>query len=163
MKIEFRLNFRDYQEANKAHVRQHKIIYFAFWSFIIVLLLSATGKFLRGDLIGGILTLLLAITLNPLSTLLETFWLKRSWNNQNKALHQPMTIEATGESFSLEGEGFDATIRCNLFKKFIETNNLFIIYEGDNAFRIIPKRAFTNNEELAEFRIILHENINSNH
>ena len=162
MKIEFRLNFRDYQEAYKAYGRQQKIRYYFYWLVVALLLISSILQFLLGDIVGGILSLILAIILIPGCNWLNDFSIKTAWNNQSDTLKQPMTIEATGDSLSIEGESFESILQWKIFNKFIETNNLFVIYEEKFLFRIIPKRAFANNEELAGFRTILQENINEN-
>ncbi|MBP0017276.1 MAG: YcxB family protein [Cyanobacteria bacterium SBLK] len=161
MKIEFRLTVRDYQEAFKAHWKQQKKYYF-YRVVVGLLLITSILTFLLGDLAGSIVYLLLAIIFIPVVNWINNVSLKAAWKNQTDTLKQPMTIEATADSLSIEGESFQSVLQWKLYNKFIETTNLFVIYEEKNLLRIIPKRAFANDEELSEFRKILQENINSN-
>ncbi|NET04958.1 MAG: YcxB family protein [Merismopedia sp. SIO2A8] len=48
-----------------------------------------------------------------------------------------------------------STVNWQVYTKFVETKNLFIIYSSKLTFNIVPKRAFVSREDLAQFRELL--------
>ena len=45
------------------------------------------------------------------------------------------------------------------FARVIETQNLFVLYVGEHAFHMVPKRAFADAAHVDEFRGALHDRI----
>ena len=78
---------------------------------------------------------------------------------------QPMTVEVIGEGLVLNTTSWQGTFKWENFEFFTETINLLVIYPvpclypvPESTF-IIPKRAFSGEEQLWDFREVLHHNI----
>lgn len=159
MKIEFRLNAKDYQEANKAHLKHQKLNYYLMWLISCLGVILGIFYLVMSNITQGILFIFLGIILNPELNLIQQFIIKRAWNNQSIVLREVMEIEATPEYFWIKGATFETKLQWEVFTQFIETSNLFVIYEGKVLIRMIPKRAFADNEQVQQFRMILQSKI----
>ena len=78
---------------------------------------------------------------------------------------QPMTVEVIGEGRVLNTPTWQGTFKWANFEFFTETINLLVIYPVPSLYPvpestfIIPKRAFSGEEQLWDFREWLHHNI----
>ena len=79
---------------------------------------------------------------------------------------EPMTVEVIGEGLALNTPSWQGTFKWEAFRFFIETRNLLVIYPvssvypvSSSKFIIVPKRAFSGEEQLWDFRELLHKNI----
>jgi len=78
---------------------------------------------------------------------------------------QPMTVEVIGEGLVLNTASWQGTFKWENFEFFTETINLLVIYPVPSLYPvpestfIIPKRAFSGEEQLGDFREVLHHNI----
>jgi hypothetical protein len=78
---------------------------------------------------------------------------------------QPMTVEVIGEGRVLNTGSWQGTFKWANFEFFTETINLLVIYPVPSLYPvpestfIIPKRAFSGEEQLWDFRELLHHNI----
>ena len=78
---------------------------------------------------------------------------------------QPMTVEVIGEGLVLNTPSWQGTFKWANFEFFTETRNLFVMYPVPSLYPvpestfIIPKRAFSGEEQLGDFRELLHHNI----
>ncbi|MGB7708992.1 MAG: YcxB family protein [Microcoleus sp.] len=76
---------------------------------------------------------------------------------------EPMTVEVIGEGLVLNTPSWQGIFTWEAFRFFIETRNLLVIYPipslypvSDSNFIIVPKRAFSGEEQLWDFRELLH-------
>ena len=78
---------------------------------------------------------------------------------------QPMTVEVIGKGLVLNTPSWQGTFKWENFEFFTETINLLVIYPVPSLYPvpestfIIPKRAFSGEEQLWDFRELLHHNI----
>jgi hypothetical protein len=78
---------------------------------------------------------------------------------------QPMTVEVIGEGLVLNTASWQGTFKWANFEFFTESRNLLVIYPVPSLYPvpestfIIPKRAFSGEEQLGDFRELLHYNI----
>ena len=78
---------------------------------------------------------------------------------------QPMTVEVIGEGLVFNTPTWQGTFKWANFEFFSETLNLLVIYPVPSLYPvpestfIIPKRAFSAEEQLWDFRELLHHNI----
>ena len=77
----------------------------------------------------------------------------------------PMTVEVIGEGLVLNTPTWQGTFKWANFEFFTETISLLVIYPVPSLYPvpkstfIIPKRAFSGEEQLWDFREVLHHNI----
>jgi hypothetical protein len=170
MNLEYRLTLQDYLEANQAHIKSQKLLYFTYWSFaalaILLLALNVTVFFLSGgwspfDLIFTCLIIAFAIYFNPELLIGQRYALKKVWQSQ-PSIREPMTLEITEEALTFHSPMFQAVNYWKAYPNFVETKNLFILYLSKQSFNLIPKRAFSSTEQIQEFRELLPRKIVKN-
>lgn len=167
MQIEYRLSLKDYQEATQAHFKLQRWIYFVFWFFILFGLLSLTIDFVSERQLDvfvitiTIITLLVppVLFLNPyFSNPIKNYFVARTWKNFPNG-HQPMSVEVNEEVIKIKSINFDTIMQWQLYIKAVETKNLFMLYQAKALFNMIPKRAFSSDEQVEEFRELLRTKI----
>jgi hypothetical protein len=90
-----------------------------------------------------------------------TPWRTRSIYAQQKEMQRPYFLSWNAEDITHESD--TATVRTpwSDFLKWREGSELFVLYLSAVAFRIVPKRAFANQEAIDNFRALLREKIAS--
>jgi hypothetical protein len=84
-------------------------------------------------------------------------WL--AWRS-NPSLKDAICCWADEEGFGMQTTNSDTTIKWPALIKFRETRNLFLVYPSKRMFYLIPKRAFTDESQVKEFRELLDRKIN---
>jgi len=163
MQLEYRLSLKDYQEANQAHLKLQRWIYFFFWFFILGSLFFLVTPLLINrtpDLFGFVWFLSSAILLfNPyFSNPIKNYFLNRHWKNLSN-WHHPITIDVDEEKIKSKTVDCESSVQWRLFIKAIETKNLFMLYPAKACFNMIPKRAFSSDQQMDEFRELLRTKI----
>lgn len=78
---------------------------------------------------------------------------------------EPMTVEVIGEGLVINTPSLQCTFKWESFNFFIECKNSLVIYPVPSLYPvsssnfIIPKRAFSGEKQLSDFRELLHKNI----
>lgn len=70
-----------------------------------------------------------------------------------------MTVEVNEETIKMKNPVFNSSVKWQLYIKAVETKNLFMIYQTKRLFDMIPKRAFSSNEQVEEFRELVRTKI----
>ncbi len=78
---------------------------------------------------------------------------------QQKALHLPYSFELTDELFIATAEYGGTKMTWDYFRKWKEGKTIFTVYQSDRIMQMIPKRAFTSPEEMAQLRELLTKKI----
>lgn len=69
-------------------------------------------------------------------------------------LHGPFQVDISESGIRLESAKGIWDLRWTAYTKVMETKNLFVLYQGDCEFSLLPKEAFAP-EQLSEFRELL--------
>ena len=164
MQLEYRLNLKDYQEANQTHFQKmQRLSYIFCWAVSVVfsvigLLIVVDSILLKTgiglNIINGCLFLALGIFLNPALNLLQRYMIYKNWKS-NPSIREPVNLEVSEEGINSQGATFQSAIKWQIFTKFLESKNLFILYQSNNLFNMIPKRAFSSDEQIEQFRDLL--------
>lgn len=173
MQIEYRLSLKDYQEVNQAHLKLQPWIYIFFWFLILIglfFLSQAIKNFFLCDkhcfeLIVAFVFLFFLFLLPPIF-LCNPYFSSSIQNNNCKLfwekltnLHQPMTVEVNEESLKFKTLYIEDKFKWQFFLQAVETRNIFMLYESQVVFSMIPKRAFSNDAQVEEFRELLRTKI----
>lgn len=163
MQLEYRLSLKDYQEANQAHLKSQRWIYFFFWFFMLLGLFFLATFFLANtsiDLFVIVWFLFFPIILfNPyFSNPIKNYFISRAWKGLPN-LHHPITIDVDEERLKIKTFNCESSLQWQFHIKAIETKNLFILYQAKTLFNMLPKRAFSSDEEVKEFRELLRTKI----
>jgi YcxB-like protein len=185
MHFEFQLNSNDYAEATQAKLNrssklENRTIHKWVLSIGVFFLLMALISQEKGFLVVGIVSLSMPIFCKLfVRTGVEEVYemydvesgmiidqdrdLARIDNSTNCGEY--MTVEVLGEGLVVNTPSWQGTFKWENFKFFTETRNLLVIYPvlsvypvPDSNF-IIPKRAFSNEEQWSDFRELLYRNI----
>jgi YcxB-like protein len=157
MPVRFALTQDDYLEAQRSFT-------------------MATGSqrlVLRGLQVFGVILVLvglLNLAANPTSPLPSIFpavlgllWLAMPWINTWKlrrdfrgspSLAGEVELSVSDGGLEITSPVGTAQIRWAAFARYIESPNLFLLFEGPRIFRIVPKRAFAP-ADLENFRTLL--------
>ncbi len=163
MQLEYRLSLKDYQEANQDHLKLQRWIYFFFWFLILGgLFFLITPLFINRtpDIFGTVWFLSCAILLfNPyFSNPIKGYFINRNWKSLT-TWHHPITVEVNKEILKFTSVTYESSIQWQFFIKAIETKNLFMLYPAKALFNVIPKRAFSSDQQMDEFRGLLQTKI----
>jgi hypothetical protein len=71
---------------------------------------------------------------------------------QQPALYGVIDYQISEEAIVVTTQTSKSELGWETFTKFIETKNLFMLYSGRLLFYLIPKRAFADADEVAQFR-----------
>lgn len=154
MNLEYRLTFNDYLEANQAHLKSQRFSYFFLWVGSILLIVWGFDCILIGDILIFFFFVILGIFANPSFNPLQRYYLASTWKSQ-PSIREPITIEVTKEGLTLYSSYFKSHLKWQIYTGFIETKNLFMVYQSKRFFNWFPKRAFSSDEQVHEFRELL--------
>ena len=164
MKVEYRMSLEDYIEINQAHLKHQKWLYLLLWIFSIFLVLTALLylilSFFQQDFsfIQAIFFIILGIFIHPDLNFGRRRMLVSTWKS-HRGMQEPMTLEALEDGIVIESTLFKSHLKWGMYIKWLETKNLFILYQSAQSFNVVPKRAFIQDEDINEFRALLQENI----
>jgi len=186
MNFGFQLNSNDYEEASQADLNrssesENRTIHKWVLSIGVFFLLMALISQEKGFLVVGIVLVSMPIFCKFfVRTGVEEVYkmydvesgmiidqdreLARIDNSTNCGEY--MTVEVLGEWLVVNTPSWQGTFKWETFKFFTETSNSLVIYPvpslypvSDSNFIIVPKRAFSGEEQLSDFRKLLHKNI----
>jgi hypothetical protein len=158
MKHDIQISYQDYKAAQRLHMaprRRFRIllcILIACFGLAYILDISAVIKGESGR------WLFVCAGLFAYFFLLFGVWLPRRWKKTydgHKLLHRPYQFEITEEAFCSASEYGNATIPWREFHKWKEGKKLFLVYQSDHVFHVIPKRIFESPEAEENFRNLL--------
>ncbi len=188
MNFEFQLNSNDYAEAtqaelNRASKSENRTIHKWVLSIGVFFLLMALISQEKGFLVVGIVLVSMPIfcklfVRTGVEEVYEMYDVESGLIiNQDRELAsivnstncgEPMTVEVIEEGLVVNTPSWQGTFKWETFKFFTETSNSLVVYPvlslypvSDSNF-MIPKRAFSGEEQLSDFRELLHKNIGKN-
>jgi hypothetical protein len=79
---------------------------------------------------------------------------RTAWAEFSRSM-QPLTVEASKEGIRTTTPLEQGEYRWEAFDRYLETRNLFVLCRNPRSALTIPKRAFSTNEQLRQFRDLL--------
>ncbi|AFY32762.1 YcxB family protein [Calothrix sp. PCC 7507] len=164
MQFAYRLNVNDLKEASQSHSKKGLLKYCLLMAGILLLtsilpLLTQGGISFR-EIFWSILlpNILFFIFIYVLMRILQNFLISRNWKSQPGA-KSDISVETTEEGLQITTQSSDSRLKWSLYTHWKETPNLFMVYQSHNCFNIFPKRAFSSEEQVNEFRALLRTNL----
>ena len=153
MKIHAEYQWTDYLEGLRLHMqRRRRIVLILLLASVSVALVVLISGFERktllppiAGLIGGLLFL------QSFYGLYLPYRAKRIFKQQ-KSLHQPFTVEVTSEGLNWSSSAGDSQMPWSFFSTWRENQQVFLIYQADVMFHMVPTRAFRSHTDLDSFR-----------
>jgi hypothetical protein len=159
-KLEFQYTFKEFFEGTRNAARSYLSLSVLGGVLILftLLYLYLKNETLEGEtnsLFSYLTPLLIGVLFISLP-LLQAWLVWRS----NPSVRGAITCWADEEGFYQQTMNSDLTVKWPALIKFKETRNLFLVYPSKQMCYLIPKRAFTNEGQVKEFRELLHQKIN---
>ena len=87
-------------------------------------------------------------------TLLYWVWAPFNWRRtyaKDRRLQDEFTTDISEDGVYMESSTFDANLKWGLFLRFLESDRVFLLYQTNRMFNLLPKSAFAPGE-IEEFR-----------
>lgn len=82
-------------------------------------------------------------------------WRSRRTYGQQKSLRRESRMKVSESGIQVENEVGQATVPWTDYAKWKENDRLFLLYLSDPVFHLVPKRFFSNVEDVSDFRQLL--------
>ncbi|MEQ8539273.1 MAG: YcxB family protein [Coleofasciculus sp. D1-CHI-01] len=165
MRLEYRLTLNEYIEAMEADGKaRNPWLFNSSWSttiFAIIIALFYGFSINFFAIAFSIFMFWLAIITSPLiSKRLYRWQISGNYKNDPR-MHQCLTVELDENTIQVTSADATAQYQWKGFDYFIEADNVFNLYVSKKIFFLIPKRVFSNSEQIDSFRNIIIEKINN--
>jgi hypothetical protein len=122
--------------------------------FGLVMCLGGTVNLIRGYYVIGVIfpVVGLAVATNFLS--LSVLGAYSQWR-ANPQLHEEFQLTLTPDQLHFKAVTSDSTLQWACYSKYLESESVFLLVQGKRMYNIVPKRAFSGPEQIAEFRGLL--------
>lgn len=158
MKIETKINFKEYLSWNMQMILQKPIIYI--FPFAIIFL-TYTNK----DTIFSYDIFSLIYIIVILSVLIWTpIKIRKKIKNAfytNKTLQELIIYDFSSEKIEITGETFQSEISWSTVFKITELKKWFLIYQSNNVVNLVPKKNFSQQQTIELRNLITQNNIKS--
>jgi len=159
MNLTIQLTPEDYVQSCFVHMRPRPVIkwagYFVLSLAVIAVVISL--YFALVDREGFFIPIFLVVMLAYLAFLFFFIMPKRVrkifW--QQKTMQSPYSFTVTDEAVITKSDVGDMKLTWGYFVKWKEGKNLFMMYQSDVLYHMVPKRCFASPEEMTQFRQLL--------
>lgn len=164
MRLEFTTSLTEHQEAAWVHRRKHPDREDRFKPLRIVgYAATALGVLLLGvrpDGGGRVGPLALIVTgmFIPLRLIAIAHAHATQYWAESERLMQPTTW-IFSETVQVISTMYEVTYQWGMFLRWFEGPTVFLLYQTESQYRVVPKRAFVSQAEMTEFRRMLTERI----
>jgi len=164
IKFSGQLTSDDYLDANKLHMRKRgwkRVLWIVFW------VLLGVGALLSADIAmqdrnAGLPPLLLILLIAGVQLFLRLFYVPRRVRrvySQQPNLQLPFESVCTDSGIESSNANSTNRLPWNHLTRWKEGPALFVVYQSDLIFNIVPKRCFAEPEQVDGFRSLLTERL----
>jgi hypothetical protein len=155
----YQLTPADYLEANRGHMRSSRVRYLFLligipnlaWAIYVLIWrtqpISSAGLPLAFGLFFTVGIPLL------------TRWNVQAMFRKQPNLGHPVSIQINPDGLGMRSDRFTGENKWSCYVGYVETPNLFMLYQGPRLFHAIPKRIFSDKAEVDEFRKLVDANV----
>jgi hypothetical protein len=166
MKITYHITREDFIDAQKLHrskspsafvraiVLIGKILVGA--SVLVLIVLAAVDR--DRKLWSNLAPLIILLALWLLALLV---WVPFNWRRcyaRDRRLQHEFTANISEDGVHLQSSDFDANLKWSLYLRFLESDRVFLLYQTNRMFNLLPKAAFGPGE-IDEFRELARRNL----
>ncbi|MEA5574681.1 YcxB family protein [Calothrix sp. UHCC 0171] len=122
--------------------------------------LIQSGKIILEEIITTVIlpNLILFLCLYLGIKIITPLILKYNWKNQPASQYE-IHVEVVEEGLIITTPVAESNLKWGIFQNWLETPNLFLVYQTKSCCNIFPKRAFSSEIEMNQFRDILREKV----
>ena len=166
MKIKGQLQWTDYLNAQMLHAQPSGfmsiftyIFYYSFFTlmFIGMIYLFLIGEYGKEKIYLVFLSVLILFFPILYRKVIIPNQAKKSFA-QRKGMSLPFEFEFTETGFHTSNELGNSTLPWEYFTKWKENEDIIILYQSDSLIHMLPKRLFTDHQELEMVRSLLEKN-----
>jgi len=158
-KLEFKYTFKEFFEGTRNATRVYLQMSFLGGILILYTLYAYTKNGTQEGATNTSFSYLMPFLMGVLFISLPLLQAVLVWRS-NPSVRGAIICWADEEGFSQQTTNTDLTVKWPALIKFRETRNLFLIYPSKQMCYLIPKRAFTDESQVKEFRELLRRKIN---
>jgi hypothetical protein len=164
MKLKGQLQWTDYLNSQLLHMQPswgRRIMYYGVYLFLVFALVSALYLFAVGQLdiqLSYILPFLILVAIYPLYRYVILPNRIKKIFTQQKELHSPFEIEFTDAGMIMSNEFGNSIRPWRNFNKWKENKELIMLYHSDVMYSILPKRLFTDPQQIETIKSYLEQN-----
>ena len=158
-KLEFKYTFKEFFEGTRNATR-------VYWQMSLlggILILYTLYEYMKNGVQEGAtntsFSYLMPFLIGILFVSLPLLQAALVWRS-NPSVRGAITCWADEEGFYQQTMNSDLKVKWPALIKFKETRNLFLVYPSKQICYLIPKRTFTNEGQVKEFRELLDQKIN---
>jgi hypothetical protein len=151
---EYSITEDEYRHAQRLHVGwRNRVVFVSSWviasaAFLVKEIHEADGgSYTTAVVFSGVLAVALFVLLP-----LELRRRHKAIYSEHKGLHRPATVSFDDRFAEFTSDAGHARIAWRDFTAFKEDDTMFLLYEARNLMRVIPKRVFESDREMASFR-----------
>ena len=164
IKVTGRIEEADYVRAQWLHLRPRPIM--AVFGVLFVAMLIVGGAFQIMGWVQGENPASDALMLPFLASVLLLYFAFLSWRFRRsyrnyKAIKVPIDIEISETELHGKSVHGEARLPWDLFRKFKENKHLFLLYQSDGLFHMLPKRLFSGEADVQRARDIFLRQVKS--
>jgi hypothetical protein len=152
MRIEYTLSEKDFLEAQRAHSGWSSRLLPVFGG---LLMLAGIFNFVQDQKHPG--NAVAAFFIGAALALNRRILLAYSYR-QDKRLHDRVVVTFSDEGIEVSASTGSSTLAWSAFGRYVESNNVFVLYQGPACLNIFPKRSFSSGEA-DEFRTLVHQKL----
>lgn len=79
--------------------------------------------------------------------------------NSTSKYHHSYKMQFTQENICFETQGISSVLSWNIYTAYLENDNYFFLLQDKRYYTLIPKRAFSKNDDIEKFKIILESHL----
>jgi len=155
------LSWAEFRGAQYLHLRPRPWLRVVGWLLLVLcaaMLVPALLDGLTSETPGTAYTFVGALLYLGLWFFVYIPWQARRMFTQQKALREPLRLEASGEGLWASTSIAHGAYPWSHLHKWKEGKSLFLLYFSDSLFCIVPKRCFAHPGDVVSFRSLLVKN-----
>lgn len=156
--LQFRYSETEYVEAAKFYIHKRFHTKFSMAVALIVFSIGLAWRASGGDVVFGAVFIVLGAILFLLNCY-TYFTLPQRWYKVNPLLREEYYLQFSDEGIVFRTKDAESTLKWGFYKDVWETDQFYFLLYGKDAFSLIPKRAFAEQEQERAFKRMLHKHV----
>jgi hypothetical protein len=146
MKITYKLTKTEYLEALQLHHKKgiRRILMAVYMAFAVAVIIIGTDFSNTREIIRNFLVLFFALSFYMLLTRIISTYQSKKIYEKSETLSNEVILRVSGKGIKVDNQS--ASIPWDVFSKYKENNDYYILYTSISNFKIIPKRVLSELE-----------------
>ncbi|UDQ97863.1 YcxB family protein [Lentisphaerota bacterium WC36G] len=155
--INYSLTKKEFVKAYKLHQKVHKTFLKSKLPFYLAIITGVVLRFVIGK---SIIFYLIPFSIFLLAVSIVSYFYLKKFFTTNLECFENVTMIFHDENILVKTPKLESNLKWDFFKKVINDQGFILLYQNKYQITIIPKRAFSNEEELSQFIELAKSKIN---